>query len=339
MLSRVANSLYWISRYIERAENVARVVDVNLQLLLDFQHLDDKRLKEHWDPIIRTMGSEDLFYKHYKEANSQTVTEFLTFQTENPGSILSCLFLARENARMVRDQVSTEMWEEINRMYLFLKSTSARKVWKSGPSEFYKQIRESSHLFQGLTDATVPHSEGWEFMQVGKYLERADMTTRILDVKYHILLPNPQDVGGTVDTIQWVAVLRSCSAFEAYHSIYVADVEPWKVAEFLTLSEEFPRSIRFCVKSLDAALRRISGIATGHFSNQAEKLSGRLLSELNFSSIDDIFKVGLHEYMDGLQNRFNEIGNGLQETYMFYPTTDLEEEIELQLASNEQKQG
>lgn len=336
MLSRVADSLFWMNRYIERAENAARIIDVNLQLLLDFQKIDDAKLKEHWDPIIKATGDEKLFYKLYTVADSTTVTEFLTFQDKNPNSIVSSISLARENARAVRAQLSTEMWEEINRIYLFLKGKSGKRMLQQDPYEFFKHIKEGSLLIQGMTESTIPHDQGWEFIQIGKYLERADKTTRILDVKYHILLPNVKDVGGAVDAVQWSAVLRSCSGHEAYHQAYVDYANPWKVAEFLILSEEFPRSIRFCVGKIDQALRRISGSEENHFANDAEKFSGRLLSDLNFSSIDDIFRVGLHEYLDKLQLSFNEIGRALYLNYFFYPETDLAKEIQHQQQQQQQ---
>ena len=216
MLSRVANSLYWISRYIERAENMARLLDVNLQLMLDFADLNDQQLKEHWLPILCSAGDEDTFFKFYDRADSESVTEFLTFREENPNSIISCLFTARENARQVRDQISLEMFEAINECYLFLKSKNSRVIWQSGAHDFYEQIKKYSHLFQGLTASTFTRGDGYEFINLGKFLERADKTTRILDIKYHILLPSVADVGGAVDAAQWQAILRSASALEAY---------------------------------------------------------------------------------------------------------------------------
>ena len=191
MLSRVAHSLYWMSRHIERAENMPRLLDVNLQFLLDFQGFDDAGLKEHWGSILASAGDEALFATVHETADSRTVTDFLAFDLRNPRSILSCVFAARENARMIRDQISTEMWETMNEMYLFLKDRSATDIWIAGPYDFFQHIKRHSHLFQGLTDATYPRSEGWEFIQFGKWIERADQTTRILDVKYHILLPRP----------------------------------------------------------------------------------------------------------------------------------------------------
>ena len=330
MLSRVANSLCWMSRYIERAENVARIVDVNLQLLLDFRSLNDQRLKEYWVPIVRSTGDEALFRQLYTEATGHTVTDFLTFRPENLNSILSSVAQARENARVVRDQITAEMWEEINRLYLFLRSPRAREVLKSSPHEFFHEIKVSSLYLQGLMDATIPHSEGWNFIQVSKFLERADKTTRILDVRHQKLPARgfPR-VASPNDTLEWAALLRSCSAWDAYRQIH-ADVEPRRVAEFLLLSEDFPRSVHYCLSAFDAALRSISGVPPRRFSNPAEKLSGRLLAEIQFSSIDDIFTEGFHEYLDSLQQKFNAIGEALFATYIFQPFSIASEEIQQQ---------
>lgn len=328
MLSRVADSLYWMARYIERAENLTRLLEVNLQLQLDFDHLDDEQVTEHWDPIIRATGEEELFYELYEKADSQTVTDFLTFNTKNTNSVLGCIFSARENARMVRDQISSEIFESLNNLYLFLKSANSKTVWQQGAWDFYGRIKDQSHLFQGLMLATITRDEGFEFMQFGTYMERADKTTRILDVKYHMLLPRVSDVGGAIDVAQWIALLKSASAFEAYHRIYVADVNPMKIAEFLMFSPSFPRSIRYCVKEMNDALHRISGCPAANYSNEAERLSGMLLSELNYGSVEATFNQGLHEYLDHIQTRLNEIGASTFKAYMFQAPVDLAEEIQ-----------
>jgi len=278
MLSRVADSLYWMSRYIERAENDARILDVNLQLLLDLG--GEAEAMQHWAPVIASLEETDLFDSLYEMADEHSVTEFLTLQKKNPNSIFSCLTLARENARTTREQISSEMWEQINRLYLFVQSDDARKLLASSPHEFFKRVVNGSHLFQGITEATMTHGEGWEFIRIGTLLERADCTSRILDVKYHILLPSGESVGGNIDTIQWMAVLKSCSALEAYCKLYVSQVAPWKVAEFLIAHQEFPRSIRYCVDSLDAALHRISGVDESRYANEAERLVPSAVAEI-----------------------------------------------------------
>lgn len=338
MLSRVANSLYWMSRYIERAENIARLLDVNLQLMLDFVNLDDQQLKEHWLPILRSAGDEETFFKHYTTADSQSVTEFMTFREENPNSVVSCLMSARENARQIRDQISREMFETLNDCYLFLKSRSARDVWDSGAHEFYEQIKRYSHVFQGLTHSTFSRNEGYEFIEFAKYVERADKTSRILDLKYHILLPSVQDVGGAVDAAQWQAVLRSASALEAYRRFHVADIVPMKVVEFLIFSETFPRSLRFCMEQVDLHLHLLAGTQSGQYRRPEEREFGKMLSDMNFLSMEDVTRIGLHEYLQNVQQVLDHIDDFIYQTFMYHPPTDMEAEIRLHQQEMQQQQ-
>jgi uncharacterized alpha-E superfamily protein len=315
MLSRVADSLYWMSRYIERAENNARLADVNLQLLLDLENQRDPDTLQQWNPIIATLEENELFTSLYREPEGQAAIDFVCLQRKNPNSVYSCLAAARENARTVREQISSEMWEQINRLYLFIKGDSGRKMLRLSSYEFFRRIITGSHLVQGITDATMTHGEGWDFIRIGKLIERADNTSRILDVKYHLLLPSGERVGGNIDTIQWMSVLKSCSALEAYRKIYVGQVAPWKVAEFLITHPEFPRSIRFSVDALDEALHRISGSNGTQYANEAERLSGRLRYDLDFAAIGDIFEYGLHEYLGLIQHRLAEINSALFTAY------------------------
>ena len=320
MLSRVAHSLYWMSRYIERAENLSRLLDVNLQLLLDFQGFNDHTVKDHWGSIIAASGDEKLFNECHQTADSRSVTEFFALDLRNPNSILSCVYSARENARMIRDQISLEMWETINELYLFLHDRSSEDIWATGAGEFFNSIKRSAHLFQGLTASTYSRSEGWEFIEFGRYLERADKTTRILDVKYHILLPSATDVGGAVDTAQWQAVLRSASALEGYRRFYVREILPWKVAEFLIFSESFPRSLHFCVVQIDDFLRRILGESGTRPRTEAARLSRRLLADLQSLTITEVLQgQGLHEFLIEAQNAIDRIGAEVVQTTMFYP--------------------
>lgn len=339
MLSRVANSLYWMSRYIERAESIARLVDVNLQLLLDFRNLDDEALKAHWMPIVQSSGDDEQFHSLYPKATGKTVTDFLVFSPGNSNSIYSSIAQARENARMVRDQIAVELWEEINRIYLYLNSPRAQKDWRDSPSDFFHTVRNTSLLLQGLTDATIVRNEGWFFIQVGRYIERADKTSRILDVR-HASLPARGAPGATsqADALGWSAVLRSCSAWDAYKALHGAEVQPALVAEFLLLSDDFPRSVRFCTRHLNTALRRISGVHEGRFCNDAEKLAGRLLAELQFSTADDIFDLGLHSYIDVLQGKINAIGDALFQAYIFQPF-QTPDDYELRQQEEQQQQA
>ena len=212
MLSRVADSIYWMSRYIERAENVARVIDVNLNLMLDLP----VGATQQWQPVVDTTGDTKAFKKRYGVANQQNVIRFLTFDPDHSNSIVSCVRAARENARSVREVISSEMWEQINQFYLMITSADASARGVRDPHYFFGSVKMSSQLIAAVTDATMTHGEGWHFSRLGREIERADKTSRILDVKYFLLLPAVADVGTTFDDIQWAAVLRSASAFEMY---------------------------------------------------------------------------------------------------------------------------
>ncbi len=327
MLSRVADSLYWLSRYIERAENNARILDVNLQLTLDYENVGQDAEQQAWAPILASLEEQKLFSSLYENADAESVCEFITFEKKNPNSICSCITRARENARTVREYISSEMWEQLNRLYLYMNADSARRLYTSSAIDFYRRLVDSSHEFLGITNATLTHGEGWNFLQVGKYIERADSASRILDLKYHILLPSGEQVGGNVDTVHWMAVLKSCSALEAYRKLYVGQVAPWKIAEFILLHRDFPRSIRFCADGLDEALHRISGSSRTHFANEAERLSGRLCSDLDYATIKDIINFGLHQYLDRIQLRLIEISQAMRTTYCEWMEPESEEEL------------
>jgi len=323
MLSRVANSIYWFARYIERAENTARLVDVNLQLILDGLVNYAESVSAHWEPILRSLDAWKAFSAEHSEVTSHKVTDFLAFSRSNPNSIYSSVRIARENARQIRDQISTEMWEEVNRLFLFLTKQTPDSVWNSGPSEFFNEVRKSSQLIQGLASSTMPRTDAWEFFEMGKNIERADMTSRILDVKYHILLPKVEDVGGALDIAQWTAILRSCSALNYFQHCGFSEITAWNVAQLLILSPMFPRSIRFCVRELNKSIRQISGSPPGEYVNECDRLSGRLVSELDYSSINEIFQHGLHEFLDKTQMKLNNIHQELQNTYIFSPQISL----------------
>jgi uncharacterized alpha-E superfamily protein len=317
MLSRVADSLYWLGRYIERAENNARMLDVNLQLMLDASLVKNRDNQQHWESIIYSLEDTKLFQKLYPAINGQYVVEFVSFEKKNPNSIFSCLCSARENARTVREQISSEMFEQINRLFLDFRSGEAHLLFQSSTYQFFEWILRGCHLFQGVADATMAHDEGWDFIQLGKFIERADRTSRILDIKYHVLLPKGEQIGGNVDLVQWLAVLNSCSAGEPYRKHFQGQVAPWKVAEFLIKHQTFPRSIRFCVDSFDFSLHRITGVELGdfHYSTEAERLSGKLLADLSYVTMADIFQIGLHQYLDAIQLRLNEIGNAVYKEF------------------------
>ncbi len=337
MLSRVAGSLYWMSRYLERAENQARLIDINLQILLDFGQVCGETLKEHWLPVLRSSGDEELFFTLYEVADNESVTEFLTFRPENPNSLFSCISNARENARQVRDQISSGMWEVLNDAYHFIQGGDAKEVWRVGASAFYDKIKLFSHLFQGITLSTFSRNEGFDFIEFGKYLERADKITRLLDIKYHILLPKATDVGGAVDAAQWHAVLRSASALEAYRRFYVADILVSKVVEFLIFESSFPRSLLFCLQQMDTFTHLIAHADTNQRS-EAGLLFDRFMQKLDAIEVEDIFRQGLHEFLTEAQQVIAAVGGYTYTTFMYHPPVDIEAEIRFHQQQEQQQQ-
>lgn len=321
MLSRVAQSLYWMSRYLERAENTARLVDVNLQLLLDFRTPDESAVADHWLPIVESAGDRERFLSRYPDASGRSVVDFLVFDAGNPNSIVEAVSRARENARTVRDQLTAELWEGINRLFLFLRSPEARARFESSPSDFFGEVKNASLLLTGLGHATVMHGDGWQFVEVGRFIERGDQTTRILDVLHAAFPPRGVPVAWSErDAMEWAAVLRSCSAWDAYTSLHGATVEPTRVVAFLLLNEDFPRSLRFCVEELDAALRRLSGMPARRFANPAEQRSGRFLAELRFATVEDLLAgFGLHGYLDRAQVELAAIADAVYHAYVSQP--------------------
>ncbi|MEN9205809.1 MAG: alpha-E domain-containing protein [Thermostichales cyanobacterium BF4_bins_65] len=303
MLSRVADALYWLNRYVERAENIARFVDVNLNLMLD----SPASQPQQWDPLILTSGDQELFQERYSEATAENVIHFLAFDADYPNSILTCVKLARENARSIREIISSEMWEQINAFYWMVKDAVKGDPMTRLPA-FFAEVKMASHLFAGVMDATMSHNEGWHFGQVGRYIERADKTARILDVKYYILLPSPKDVGSALDEVQWMALLKSASAYEMYRKLGKHRITPYQVAEFLIFNQDFPRSIQFCLGAADQSLHQITGSPLGTWQRGSERILGRLRSELGYLTISDVIEQGLHEFLDHLQSQVNAFG-------------------------------
>jgi len=336
MLSRVAESLYWMSRYIERAENTARLLDVNLQLLADFEGYVDGDESDFWSAIVYSTGEEQRFLRQYGHFTAETVIDFLTNNADNPASLASSINLARENARMIRDQISHEMWECINTLYHYHRNNSPDAASESLPYSFFDRIKQLSYQFLGLTEAIYFHEEGYRFIQLGRFLERTDQTTRMIDLKHFLPIPDNQEAGGTVDVAGWVAVLRSCSAVDAFQTAYLGDVGERNVADFLILSPTFPRSIRFCLRSLDYSVRAISGSSQGTYSNSAEKAIGRLANDIVYTTVDDILKRGLHDYVDQIQLEVINVHNLIFETYFDIPKINLAEEIETQRQDEQQ---
>lgn len=311
MLSRVAESVYWMSRYVERAENVARFVDVNLHLMLD----SPAGQRPNWESLVLTTGDHRWFIERYGDATPEAVTRFLTFDREYPNSILSSVSRARENARTIRDIISREMWQQLNEFYLMV--LGASQAGPSSPGEmtdFYNRVKLSGIYFEGVTNATLSRGDAWHFANLGRMLERADKTSRIVDVKYFTLLPTVRDVGTTLDQLGWVALLNSASALQMYRQVHHVTT-PEHVAEFLVLDRAFPRAIHRCVIEAQASLHALTGSPLGSHRNEAERMLGELRARLDYARIKHIMGSGLHEYLDGLQISLNEIGTTLERLF------------------------
>jgi uncharacterized alpha-E superfamily protein len=310
MLSRVADCVFWMSRYIERAENAARFVDVNLNLTLDL----GGTLANQWDPLIYTSGDHEHFYQRYGTANQKNAVAMLAFDEENSNSIVSCLKFARENARSIREIIAAPVWEELNKFYLLVKEAARNGRAADNPFEFFNNVKRSGQLIVGIMEATMSRGEAWHFSQMGRLLERADKTSRILDVKYYILLPTVDDVGTPTDAIQWSALLKSASALEMYRKRH-GRITPTEVVEFLILEPHFPRALRFCLRGAEESLHAITGTAPTTFRNQSERRLGQLRSELDYAQIGDIIEHGLHEFIDGFQKNLNLVGDAIHTTF------------------------
>jgi uncharacterized alpha-E superfamily protein len=312
MLSRVADSIYWMARYIERAENIARFIDVNLALSLD------QAGEEQWEPLVTTTGDLAAFRARYPEATRESVIRFLAFDPEYPSSMLSCLRAARENARSVRPSLSSEMWLQANTFYLMVEEAASRPAPEAG-YELFAEVKRASYLFFGITDATMSRDEGWHFAHLGRLLERADKTSRILDVKYFLLLPSASDVGTPLDEVQWAALLRSTSALGTYRRRHHR-ISPEAVAGFLLLDPTFPRSVLHCLESARASLGYLIAASAGAFGAEAERRLAALCAGLGQARIEDLLAAGLHEFVDALQLELNRVGDEL--TASLFPDAD-----------------
>jgi uncharacterized alpha-E superfamily protein len=315
MLSRVAESIYWMARYIERAENTARYIDVSLNMSLDAPIA----FSDQWQPLVSITGNLEAFQTSYARADRDSVIQFLTLDPENPSSILSCLRRARENARTIREAISADTWEQVNRFYLMVSSANAPRRIKESPGVFFADVKRYSQLIAGVADATTSHGEAWHFMQLGRLMERADNTSRLLDVKYYLLLPSLEEVGGAVDEIEWSILLRSATALAMYRRRF-GEITPDNVVDFLLLDPEFPRSVFFCIERAEASVHAITSTPPGSFRNSAERRIGQLRSELAYAQVHDIITAGLHEFLDNFQAQLNRVGDAISETFFGWQT-------------------
>ena len=296
MLSRAANNLYWMSRHIERAENTARLLDVTHRMsLLPYRiNETEQSWAEPWALPLVINGLASNYYERYPGPLApDQVLRFMVLDPANPSSLYSCIQSARENARTVRGAITSEMYEDINATWLEMRNQDFDRLHTSGISEFFDWVKLRSHQFRGVTFGTMLRDEGYSFIRLGTFIERADNTARLLDVKYHTLLPSAADVGGAVDYYQWSALLRSLSAFDAYRKVYRDLITPTKVTELLVLRDDVPRSLHACMNDIYDILKALCDES----SREAERLAGELHAQLHYGRTEQIITQGLHEYL------------------------------------------
>ena len=313
MLSRTADSLFWLSRYVERADNTARIIDAASRLTA--MPISYAGSSNEWASALAAAGALHGFEDHHREANRDAVIDYLAFSPANPSSIRSCLETARTNARAVRTALTADMWEAINAGWLELKRFDGNRMDRPTLNEFLSRVKEACLRFDGSAYRTMLRNDVYFFSRVGVYLERADSTARILDVKYHVLLPEPANVGGGLDYFQWSSILRSVSALTAYRWVYRESLKPWLIADLLVLNEQMPRSLASCYENLTAYLDDLS-LAYGR-QGIAQRTARSIRTKLQNSNIADIFqKTGLHEYLSDFIADNARLGAAIVEQYL-----------------------
>jgi uncharacterized alpha-E superfamily protein len=317
MLSRVADSLYWMSRYLERAEHTARLLDLNLNLTLD---QSPEFYRQRWQLVLASLRMAEP-----ETLDVYDLTRYLTFEMENKNSIVFCITAARENARQIREQISSEMWEQLNQLYLTVRRADIDQIYAQ-PHEFYRPIKQGSHLFQGLTDSIMRHGEGWHFIQLGRFIERASVTATLLDANLSVLYNPAVQITVGMDYISWVALLKSCTSFESYCHTYTADLHPERITEFLLLNPELPRSVRFAAGVIQSSLQTLAKITGAAKTGRAERLAGRLRATLDYAQIDEIMADNVHVFLEGIQRQCASIHTAVHQQYIAYS-------IEVALAS------
>ena len=310
MLSRTADHLYWMARYIERAENMARVLDVTYSMSL-VPHAAESEAAL-WQPALEISGNVEAFEETYNEYNAHNVIHYLAMDQENPSSIYCSLRSARENAHAVRVTMSSETWENINTLWLEFSQFFGQDFAKVGLTTFCDWVKSRSHLFRGVSFGTMLRDDAFRFIRLGTFIERSDNTARLLDVKYHLLLPDDEEIGGAVDYYEWSAVLRSVSAFQAYQKVFSDSIEPWRVAELLVLRADMPRSLHACFDEILPILEQLSG----QRNSECKRIAGDLYARLKYGRMEDIFQKGLHEFLTDFISATNLLGIEIQRTFL-----------------------
>ncbi len=316
MLSRVADSLYWMSRYLERAKHTARLLNVHFDLMLDQPHGTAEQYRQY------LLASLQLPSDYDKAQDDYSLTRWMALDPDNSNSVRACIGVARENARQVREQISSEMWEQMNQIFLFVEQVNIDAMWESTPQEFFQNVKTSIHLFQGLADSTMVHGQGWHFIQAGRFIERSIATAALMDVFF---CPEHHLAQSTIDDLQvpkyllWLGLLRSCTAFEAYCKIYTVELEPRSILEFLGLNAEFPHAINFSVQTMRRALQGIADTTQSERSERAYRRASRLHADLQYAQVDEIATSDLHAYFTGIQRQCTGIHDAIYQSYITYP--------------------
>jgi uncharacterized alpha-E superfamily protein len=311
MLSRVADSLYWMSRYLERAEQTARFVDVELQLWLDQSPEEDAG---RWKFLLEALR---LPKPESSPVDPNRLLNTVVFSRTNTSSIVSCIATARENLRHVREQCSSEMWEQLNRLYLEVMEIWPDESWMLKSHEFFHCIQEGAHLFQGITDSTMSHGEGWQYIQLGRYVERTDMLATLLEMHFSRVAHPANQTVESAEYLEWVGLLRACVGFESYCKRYTAEIRPLRVAEFLLLSPDFPHSARFSVDRINAALQ-LMGDLTDRREDLPMRIAGRLRAQLSFSQIEEVMAEGAQTYLKNIRSECSQIHSAIHQIYFDY---------------------
>jgi uncharacterized alpha-E superfamily protein len=311
MLSRTADNLYWLSRYMERAECLARILDVASRLSALPQAYGGST--NEWESAVATAGCVRAFQAVHGEANERTVTDFLAFSPDNSSSIRNCLGIARQNARAVRTALTVEMWDAINGAWHALQRYDS-KMSREEFTRFLAFVKEASSSFDGTAFRTMLRNDAYWFSRLGILVERADATARILDVKYHVLLPDRERVGGPLDYFQWASILRSVSALTSYHWVYRESVKPWLVADLLILNRQMPRSLASCYENISRYLDDLA-LFYGRQGN-SQRLARAMLTRLSNARMEEIFQAGLHEFIGKFIAENNRVGGAITEQYL-----------------------
>jgi uncharacterized alpha-E superfamily protein len=312
MLSRTADSLYWLSRYTERADFTARILDATMRLASLPASFGGER--NEWESAVAVAGQVDEFKRLYATATEDTVRDYLAFSLNNPSSIRNCIETARDNARSVRTALTAEMWEAINEAWLELRRFKGADMSREEFARFLDWVKRVSLAFEGSAYRTMLRNDAFWFTRLGVAIERADNTARILDVKYHVLLPETERVGGSLDYFQWTTILREVSALTSYHWVYRQSVKPWLVADLLILNRQMPRSLSNCYEIL---VRHLDLIADAYGRRgPSQRLASATLARLSATKIEDIFAGGLHEFVTGFIVENNRLGAGIADQYL-----------------------